>query len=58
MDQPLRTYSSGMVARMGFSVAVHLSRTSCSLTKKVLSVGDEAFQQKCIGKIQEFAPRA
>ena len=53
MDQPLRTYSSGMVARLGFSVAVHLS-PDILLIDEVLAVGDEAFQQKCIAKIQEF----
>ena len=53
MDQPLRTYSSGMVARLGFSVAVHLS-PDILLIDEVLAVGDEAFQRKCIGKIQEF----
>ncbi len=53
MDQPLRTYSSGMVARLGFSVAVHLS-PDILLIDEVLAVGDEAFQRKCIGKIEEF----
>ncbi len=53
MDQPLRTYSSGMVARLGFSVAVHLS-PDILLIDEVLAVGDEAFQRKCIAKIQEF----
>ena len=56
MDQPLRTYSSGMVARLGFSVAVHLS-PEILLIDEVLAVGDEAFQRKCIGKIQEFRAR-
>jgi lipopolysaccharide transport system ATP-binding protein len=56
MDQPLRTYSSGMVARLGFSVAVHLS-PDILLIDEVLAVGDEAFQRKCIGKIQEFRAR-
>jgi lipopolysaccharide transport system ATP-binding protein len=56
MDQPLRTYSSGMVARLGFSVAVHLS-PDILLIDEVLAVGDEAFQRKCMNKIQEFRAR-
>ena len=53
IDAPLRTYSSGMVARLGFSVAVHLN-PSILLVDEVLAVGDEAFQQKCLRRMQQF----
>src|ERR671930_1700395 len=48
-----RTYSSGMYMRLGFSVAMHV-RPDVLLLDEVLAVGDEAFQQKCYGKIFEF----
>jgi lipopolysaccharide transport system ATP-binding protein len=56
IDGPLRTYSSGMVARLGFSVAVHLN-PSILLVDEALSVGDEAFQQKCLRRMQQFRDR-
>jgi lipopolysaccharide transport system ATP-binding protein len=52
IDAPLRTYSSGMVVRLGFSVAVHLN-PDILLVDEVLAVGDEAFQQKCLARIQQ-----
>jgi ABC-type polysaccharide/polyol phosphate transport system ATPase subunit len=52
-DVPVRTYSSGMYMRLGFSVAMHV-RPDVLLLDEVLAVGDEAFQQKCFGKIWEF----
>src|SRR5436190_4941375 len=52
-DVPVRTYSSGMYMRLGFSVAMHV-RPDVLLLDEVLAVGDEAFQQKCYGKIWEF----
>jgi ABC-type polysaccharide/polyol phosphate transport system ATPase subunit len=50
---PVRTYSSGMILRLGFSVAVHV-RPEVLLIDEVLAVGDAAFQQKCFAKIWEF----
>src|SRR3954468_22833924 len=52
-DVPVRTYSSGMYMRLGFSVAMHV-QPDVLLLDEVLAVGDEAFQQKCFGKIFEF----
>ena len=56
LDQPIRTYSSGMVARLGFSVAAHLD-PEILLIDEVLGVGDLHFQAKCREKINEFKRR-
>lgn len=53
VDRPLRMYSSGMIARLGFSVAVHVD-PDVLLMDEVLSVGDERFRQKCTERLQEF----
>ena len=53
IDQPIRTYSSGMTVRLGFSVASHLD-PEILLLDEVLAVGDAAFQEKCWAKIREF----
>jgi lipopolysaccharide transport system ATP-binding protein len=53
IQRPIRTYSSGMIARLGFSVVVHLD-PEILLIDEVLAVGDEAFQKKCIKKMEEF----
>jgi lipopolysaccharide transport system ATP-binding protein len=53
VDRPIRIYSSGMLARLGFSVVAHLD-PEILLIDEVLSVGDIQFRQKCIGKIREF----
>lgn len=52
-NDALRTYSSGMVMRLGFSVAVHVD-PDILIVDEVLGVGDERFQLKCYGKITEF----
>lgn len=56
LDQPVRTYSSGMVARLGFSIAVHLDPVIL-LIDEILAVGDLHFQAKCREKIKWFKNR-
>jgi ABC-type polysaccharide/polyol phosphate transport system ATPase subunit len=56
VDLPVRTYSAGMFMRLGFSVATHLN-ADVLLLDEVFTVGDEAFQRKCFGKIFEFKSR-
>ena len=53
LDNPMRTYSSGMQMRLAFSVAVH-TEPEILLIDEVLSVGDIAFQRKCMDRIAEF----
>jgi lipopolysaccharide transport system ATP-binding protein len=52
-DHPMRTYSSGMQMRLAFSVAVH-TEPDVLLIDEVLSVGDVAFQRKCLDRIATF----
>jgi ABC-type polysaccharide/polyol phosphate transport system ATPase subunit len=56
IDEPLRTYSTGMTMRLAFSVAVNLD-PDILLIDEVLAVGDQAFQAKCFDKILEFRNR-
>jgi ABC-type polysaccharide/polyol phosphate transport system ATPase subunit len=56
LDQPVKTYSSGMYVRLGFAVAVHVD-PEVLLIDEVLAVGDEEFSAKCIAKIQEMKYR-
>ncbi len=53
IDQPIRTYSTGMVARLAFSVATTVD-APILLLDEVLSVGDERFQRKCAERITDF----
>jgi ABC-type polysaccharide/polyol phosphate transport system ATPase subunit len=52
IDIPVKTYSSGMFVRLGFSIAAHLD-ADVLLIDEVLAVGDEAFQRKCLRRISE-----
>ena len=53
MDQPVRIYSSGMRVRIAFAVAIHVS-ADILVVDEALAVGDEVFQRKCFGHIEQF----
>ena len=53
IEEPLRTYSTGMMMRLAFSVAINMD-PEILLIDEVLAVGDAAFQVKCFEKIREF----
>ena len=54
LDTPVKRYSSGMAARLGFAVAAHLE-PDILIVDEVLSVGDSQFQKKCLGKMKDVA---
>jgi len=56
LDTPVKRYSSGMYARLGFSVAAHVD-PDILLVDEVLSVGDWAFQRKCLEKMEAFVKK-
>ena len=56
LDVPIKRYSSGMAVRLAFAVAAHLD-ADILLVDEVLAVGDQAFQDKCLGKIREVRQR-
>jgi ABC-type polysaccharide/polyol phosphate transport system ATPase subunit len=53
IDQPIRTYSTGMIMRLAFAVAVHVD-PAILIVDEVMAVGDVAFQEKCNSKIQSL----
>lgn len=53
LDVPVKYYSSGMYARLGFAIAVHV-KADVILTDEILSVGDTAFQRQCLRKFKEL----
>ena len=53
LDVPLKNYSSGMVARIGFAIAT-ITKPDILIADEVLSVGDFLFQQKCEKRMQEL----
>jgi lipopolysaccharide transport system ATP-binding protein len=53
IDQPIRTFSSGMLARLGFSVVANLE-PEILLIDEILAVGDISFQERCLAKMMNF----
>jgi SAM-dependent methyltransferase len=56
MDNAIKTYSSGMVMRLGFAVSINLD-PDLFLLDEIFAVGDESFQQKCLQSMREFKER-
>lgn len=53
INDPVRTYSSGMIMRLAFSIAIH-ANPACLVVDEALAVGDAHFQQKCMRRIKDF----
>jgi len=53
IDEPLRTYSTGMMMRLAFSVAINID-PDVLLVDEILAVGDSAFQEKCFQRVHQF----
>lgn len=53
LDTPVKRYSNGMIVRLGFSVAAHME-PDVLIIDEVLSVGDQSFQDRCMGKATEL----
>ena len=53
LDTPMKHYSSGMQVRLAFSIAAHMSH-DILIIDEVLAVGDEEFQKKCLGKMDDL----
>ncbi len=56
LDTPVKRYSSGMYVRLAFAVAAHFE-PEILIVDEILAVGDAAFQQKCLGKMQDVGAR-
>ena len=56
IDRPVRTYSSGMLVRLAFALAIHVD-PEILIVDEALSVGDQAFRQRCLRKVQELRTR-
>jgi energy-coupling factor transporter ATP-binding protein EcfA2 len=56
LERPVRTYSSGMLMRLAFALAIHVE-PEILIVDEALSVGDQAFRQRCLRKVQELRAR-